>query len=72
MLARGTDSPTVSLAGRGWDEDHWIDLGSNDELGCLAPRQLALVGARASAFDRTAAIYRLAGAADRFTRGINR
>jgi Prolyl oligopeptidase family len=42
-----------------------------EALGCLAPRQLTLIGANDSAFDRTATIYRLAGAADRFTRGIN-
>jgi prolyl oligopeptidase family protein len=47
-----------------------LDLA--EALGCLAPRQLTLVGASDSAFDRTAAIYRLAGAADRFRRGINR
>ncbi|MGH9939175.1 MAG: alpha/beta hydrolase family protein, partial [Blastocatellia bacterium] len=39
-----------------------------EALGCLAPRQLTLIGANDSAFDRTAAIYRLAGAADRFER----
>ncbi len=42
-----------------------------EALGCLAPRRLTLIGANDSAFDRTAAIYRLAGAADRFTRGGN-
>ena len=39
-----------------------------DALGCLAPRRLVLVGAEAPAFDRTAALYRLAGAADRLER----
>jgi dienelactone hydrolase len=39
-----------------------------EALGCLAPRPLTLIGAKDSAFDRTAAIYRLAGAADRFER----
>jgi hypothetical protein len=39
-----------------------------EALGCLAPRRLTLVGANDSAFDRTAAIYRLAAAADRFER----
>jgi dienelactone hydrolase len=39
-----------------------------EALGCLAPRRLVLVGASARAFDRTAALYRLAGAADRLER----
>jgi len=39
-----------------------------EALGCLAPRRLRLIGVNDSAFDRTAAIYRLAGAADRFER----
>lgn len=39
-----------------------------EALGCLAPRRLTLVGANDSAFDRTSAIYRLAGTADRFER----
>jgi len=39
-----------------------------EALGCLAPRRLTLIGANDSAFDRTAAIYRLAGAANRFER----
>jgi len=39
-----------------------------EAMGCLAPRQLTLVGAGHAAFDRTAAIYRLAGTADRFAR----
>ncbi len=39
-----------------------------EALGCLAPRQLTLIGANDPAFDRTAAIYRLAGAAGRFER----
>jgi len=36
-----------------------------EALGCLAPRPLALIGARGPAFNRTATLYRLAGAADR-------
>ena len=39
-----------------------------EALGCLAPRQLTLIGAQDAAFDRTAEIYRLAGAADGFGR----
>ena len=39
-----------------------------DALGCLAPRRLVLIGASDAAFDRTAALYRLAGAADRLDR----
>src|SRR5262245_14208909 len=39
-----------------------------EALGCLAPRRLTLVGANDSAFDRTATIYSLAGAADRLER----
>jgi len=39
-----------------------------EALGCLAPRQLTLIDTNDSAFDRTAAIYRTAGAADRFER----
>jgi len=39
-----------------------------EALGCLAPRRLALVGGSARAFDRTGAIYQLAGAADRLER----
>jgi hypothetical protein len=39
-----------------------------DALGCMAPRRLVLVGATDAAFDRTAALYRLAGAADRLER----
>jgi dienelactone hydrolase len=36
-----------------------------EALGCLAPRRLVLVGAADGAFERTAALYRLAGAGDR-------
>ncbi len=36
-----------------------------EALGCLAPRPLVLIGARGPAFNRTATLYRLAGAADR-------
>jgi dienelactone hydrolase len=39
-----------------------------EAMGCLAPRQLTLINGRQAAFDRTAAIYRLAGAADHFAR----
>jgi dienelactone hydrolase len=39
-----------------------------DALGCLAPRRLVLIGAGDAAFDRTANLYRLAGAADRLER----
>lgn len=36
-----------------------------EALGCLAPRRLVLIGDTPASFDRTAAIYRLAGASDR-------
>ena len=39
-----------------------------DALGLLAPRPLTLINAKDKAFDRTAEIYRLAGAADRLQR----
>ena len=39
-----------------------------EALGCLSPRRLTLIGANDGAFDRTAAIYRVAGTADRFER----
>jgi hypothetical protein len=39
-----------------------------DALGCLAPRQLHLIGAANPAFDRTVSLYRLAGAAERLER----
>ena len=39
-----------------------------DALGLLAPRRLTLINAKDKAFDRTAEIYRLAGAADRLQR----
>jgi hypothetical protein len=39
-----------------------------EALGLLAPRRLTLVNAKDRAFDRTAEIYRLAGAADRLQR----
>jgi cephalosporin-C deacetylase-like acetyl esterase len=39
-----------------------------EAMGCLAPRRLTLLGATDAAFERAAAIYRLAGAADRFER----
>ncbi|HEY3320071.1 MAG TPA: prolyl oligopeptidase family serine peptidase [Planctomycetota bacterium] len=37
-----------------------------EALGCLAPRKLVLIGARDPAFERTAAIYKLAGAQEKF------
>jgi hypothetical protein len=39
-----------------------------EALGCLAPRTLTLLGAKDAAFNRTAELYRLAGAAEKFTR----
>jgi cephalosporin-C deacetylase-like acetyl esterase len=39
-----------------------------DALGMLAPRKLTLVNAKDKAFDKTAAIYKIAGAADKFER----
>jgi dienelactone hydrolase len=39
-----------------------------EALGCLAPRRLVLLGAKDTAFDRTADLYRLAGAPDRLER----
>jgi hypothetical protein len=39
-----------------------------EALGCLAPRPLLLVGATDNAFDRTAALYRLAGAGGHLVR----
>jgi dienelactone hydrolase len=39
-----------------------------EALGALAPRPLTLINAKDPAFDRTAELYRLAGAADKFTR----
>jgi hypothetical protein len=39
-----------------------------EALGLLAPRPLTLVNAKDKAFDRTAAIYKLAGAEDKFQR----
>ncbi|HEY7328750.1 MAG TPA: acetylxylan esterase [Gemmataceae bacterium] len=39
-----------------------------EALGLLAPRRLTLIDAKDKAFDRTAEIYRLAGAADRLQR----
>jgi cephalosporin-C deacetylase-like acetyl esterase len=39
-----------------------------EALGLLAPRRLTLINAKDKAFDRTAEIYRLAGAADRLQR----
>jgi cyanophycinase len=39
-----------------------------EALGLLAPRKLTLIGAADPAFNRTAEIYKLAGAADKLTR----
>lgn len=39
-----------------------------DALGLIAPRPLTLIGAKDPAFDRTAAIYAAAGAADKLNR----
>jgi len=39
-----------------------------EALGLLAPRPLTLISAKDKAFDRTAEIYKLAGAADKFQR----
>jgi len=39
-----------------------------EALGLLAPTRLTLINARDPAFDRTAELYRLAGAADKLTR----
>jgi dienelactone hydrolase len=39
-----------------------------DALGMLAPTPLTLIGAKSKAFDRTAEIYNLAGAAEKFQR----
>ena len=39
-----------------------------EAMGCLAPRQLTLVGAKDAAFERTATIYQAAGASEHFAR----
>jgi hypothetical protein len=39
-----------------------------EALGLLAPTPLTIIGGKDAAFDRTAEIYRLAGAADKLTR----
>ena len=39
-----------------------------EALGLLAPTPLTIIGGLDPAFDRTAEIYRLAGAADKLTR----
>jgi len=39
-----------------------------EALGCLAPRELTLIGARDPVFDRTAELYKLAGCADKLKR----
>jgi cyanophycinase len=41
-----------------------------DALGLLAPRKLTLIGAHHPAFDKTAEIYKLAGAADKLVRPL--
>jgi hypothetical protein len=39
-----------------------------EALGCLAPRRLVLIGAKDPAFERTGALYKLAGAAEALER----
>ena len=39
-----------------------------DALGMLAPRKLTIIGGKDKAFDKTAEIYKRAGAADKFIR----
>jgi cephalosporin-C deacetylase-like acetyl esterase len=39
-----------------------------EALGCLAPRPLTIIGGKRESFDRTAEIYRIAGAADKLER----
>jgi hypothetical protein len=39
-----------------------------EALGCLAPRRLVLIGAADAAFDRTSALYRVAGVSERLER----
>lgn len=39
-----------------------------EAMGCLAPRRLTIINTQDAAFARTAAIYNVAGAAERFTR----
>src|SRR5207249_6869919 len=43
-------------------------LDTPEALGLLAPRPLTLINAKDKAFDRTAEIYKRAGAADKFQR----
>jgi len=43
-------------------------VSDTEALGLLAPRPLTLINAKDKAFDRTAEIYKLAGAADKFQR----
>jgi dienelactone hydrolase len=54
------------------DGPHFLNvmrvLDIPDALGLLAPRPLTIVGGKDKAFDRTAEIYKLAGAADKLKR----
>ncbi len=54
------------------DGPHFLNvlrvLDIPEALGLLAPTPLTIIGGRDPAFDRTAEIYRLAGAADKLTR----
>ena len=54
------------------DGPHFLNvlrvLDIPDALGLLAPRPLTLINAKDKAFDRTAEIYKLAGAADKLKR----
>jgi hypothetical protein len=46
----------------------WNGVRAIDYLGALAPRPLTLINAKDKAFDRTAEIYKRAGAADKLQR----
>jgi hypothetical protein len=54
------------------DGPHFLNvlrvLDIPEALGLLAPTPLTIIGGNDPAFDRTAEIYRLAGAADKLTR----
>jgi hypothetical protein len=54
------------------DGPHFLNvlrvLDIPDALGLLAPRPLTIIGGKDKAFDRTAEIYKLAGAADKLKR----
>jgi hypothetical protein len=61
------DPPTSHM-----DGPHFLNvlrvLDIPEALGMLAPRPLTLINAKDKAFDRTAAIYKAAGAESKFTR----